>query len=293
MDQIILSWIQEYSTFIIKYIGYFFVIIWFIFWLIMFYWGCEITKFCKNIYRKYRLFFRKLLIPFPKTRDFLIQRFDNSKLSGLNLTLASIIFVSLFFLLSGVTEEFIEQDFIIQIDYWVAKNVALIRTESIVNFFHYITLFGNGETVFSLLTIISLIMIFKYNYFWSMPLIISVFGAISNVWLSKYFFLRSRPVEAIFFEHTPSFPSGHAAVSIAFYALLFYIWWRRQTSCNIRIIITFLGSTFALLLASSRIIIGVHYITDVMAGLLLGALWFVIAVSLYEWLNYKKYIKLK
>jgi hypothetical protein len=83
MDQIILSWIQEYSTFIIKYIGYFFVIIWFIFWLIMFYWGCEITKFCKNIYRKYRLFFRKLLIPFPKTRDFLIQRFDNSKLSGL------------------------------------------------------------------------------------------------------------------------------------------------------------------------------------------------------------------
>jgi undecaprenyl-diphosphatase len=43
----------------------------------------------------------------------------------------------------------------------------------------------------------------------------------------------------------------------------------------------------------SRIIIGVHYVSDVVAGLLLGTLWFLIAISLYEWLNTHKYIHLK
>lgn len=293
MDEIILSWIQEQGIFLIKYIGYFFVVCWLVFWSIMLYWGCEITKFCKKIYRKYRLFVRKLLTPFPKTRDFFIKRFDNRKLSGLNLTLAFIIFLSLFSLLSGVTEEFIEQDFIIQIDYWVAKNVALVRIEPVIDLFHYITFLGNVQFILFLLIIISLIMIFKYNYFWILPLIISVVGSISFAWLSKYFFLRSRPIEAIFFEQSPAFPSGHATVAMSFYAILFYIWWRQQSSCNIRVIITFLGSSFVLLLAFSRIIIGVHYLTDVIAGLLLGGLWFVVAVSLYEWLNDKNYIQLK
>ena len=60
-----------------------------------------------------------------------------------------------------------------------------------------------------------------------------------------------------------------------------------------KILISYLGSSFVLLLAFSRIIMGVHYLTDVVAGLLLGGLWFIIALSLYEWLDDKKYIQLK
>lgn len=292
MNELTLSGIQA-NAFFIKCIGLFFIICWFVIWLIIVYRGCKIVKFCKKTYRKYRLFFRKLLTPFPKTRLFLIKRFDNSKLSGLHLTLAFIVFISLLLLLFGVTEDFIEQDFIVQIDYWVAKNVALVRSELVVDFFHFITFLGNGIFILCLLVIISLIIIYIYNYFWLLPLIISVVGSMSTAWLSKYFFLRSRPIEAILIEQSPSFPSGHSTIAMSFYAVLFYLWWRHQCNCNVRIIISFLGSSFVLLLAFSRIIIGVHYLTDVIAGLLLGGLWFIIAVSLYEWLNDKSYIQLK
>ena len=292
MNELTLSGIQA-DAFLIKCIGLFFIISWFVLWLIIVYRGCKIVKFCKKTYRKYRLFFRKLLTPFPKTRIFLIKRFDNSKLSGLHLTLAFIVFISLLLLLFGVTEDFVEQDFIVKIDYWVAKNIALTRTELVVNFFHSITSFGNGKFVFVLFITILIMMIFVYNYFWLLPLIISVGGSMSTAWLSKYFFLRLRPIEALFIEESPSFPSGHATISMSFYAVLFYLWWRQVNSCNIRVLISFLGSSFVLLLAFSRIIIGVHYLTDVIAGLLLGGLWFIIAVSLYEWLNDKSYIQLK
>ena len=72
-----------------------------------------------------------------KINNFLIKRFDNSQLSGLYLTLAFIVFVSILLLLLGVTEDFIEQDFIVQIDYWVAKNIALVRTEVVVDFLDF------------------------------------------------------------------------------------------------------------------------------------------------------------
>lgn len=293
MKELTLLWIQEQNIFLIKYIGLFFIICWFVIWLIILYRGCKIVKFCKKTYRKYRLFSRKLLISFPKTGIFLIKRFDNTKISGLHLTLSFIVFISLMLLLFGITEEFVEQDFIVQIDHWVAKNIALERSELIVNFFHFITFLGNGKFIFFSLVAISVIMIYMYNYFWIFPLIISVVGSMSTAWLSKYCFLRPRPIEALFIEQSPSFPSGHATIAMSFYAVLFYLWWRHHSSCNVRILISFLGSTFVLLLAFSRIIIGVHYLTDVIAGLLLGGLWFIIAVSLYEWLNDKNYIQLK
>lgn len=292
MNELTLSGIQE-DVFLIKYIECFFIICWFVMWLVIWYRGNKIINSCRKIYKKYFLFPKEWLNSFPRVNNFLIQRFDNNKLSGLYLTLSFIVFVSILFLLLGVTEDFIEQDFIVQIDYWIAKNIALTRTELVVDFFHFFTFFGNGKLVFFLFISILIIMIFVYNYFWLFPLIISVGGSMSTAWLSKYCFLRPRPIEALFIEQSPSFPSGHATIAMSFYAVLFYLWWRQASNWNMQVIISFLGSSFVLLLAFSRIIIGVHYLTDVIAGLLLGGLWFIIALSLYEWLNNKKYIQLK
>lgn len=111
--------------------------------------------------------------------------------------------------------------------------------------------------------------------------------------LGKYGFARLRPTEALFISHTASFPSGHSTLAMSFYAVLFYLWWRRTSSWNGQVWIAIAGVSFVLLLGSSRMIIGVHYVSDVLAGLLLSGLWSILAISLYEWLNIKQYMQLK
>lgn len=291
MNELASLWIHQQDTFLLKYIVWCSIVFWFIIWIAIWTWGRKSISFFIKIYKKY--FSLEILNSFPKINTFLVNRFDNSKLSGLPLSLAFSVFITILLLLLGITEDFIEQDFIIQIDYWVSKNIASIRSELVVVFFHFFTFFGNGKFVFFVFIIILIFMVSMYNYLWLYPLIISIVGSMSTAWLSKYFFLRPRPLEALIIETSPSFPSGHATIAMSFYAVLFYLWWKKANSWNMKIIISFLGSNFVLLLAFSRIIMGVHYLTDVIAGLLLGGLWFVIALSLYEWLDDKKYIKLK
>lgn len=280
----LLSLIHQQDTFLLKYFGYFFLASWFSIWLIIWYFGKKIISFCARVYKKYS---------FTRINSFLTHRFYNSRFGVLHLTLAFGVFITIFFLLLGITEDFIEQDFIVQVDYWVSKNIALVRSEMVVDFFHFFTIFGNGKFIIFVYVVVFIFIIFVYNYFWLFPLIVSISGSLSTAWLAKYHFLRPRPLEALIFEPSPSFPSGHATIAMSFYAVLFYLWWRKSKSWNMKILISFLGSSFVLLLAFSRIIMGVHYLTDVVAGLLLGGLWFIIALSLYEWLDDKKYIQLK
>lgn len=90
----------------------------------------------------------------------------------------------------------------------------------------------------------------------------------------KELFHRTRPASVLGMlpMQAFSFPSGHAMVSAAFYFFLAYVSWRvlhgwARTACT--------GALLVLVLAIglSRLYLGVHYLTDVLAGYLAGFLW--------------------
>jgi len=97
----------------------------------------------------------------------------------------------------------------------------------------------------------------------------------------KVVFHRQRPdilrlVEAGGF----SFPSGHSMISMGFYGFLIYL-------CNVNIekgwerrIAVFLMSLLILFIGISRIYLGVHYASDVLAGFSAGLAWLVIFITL-------------
>lgn len=91
----------------------------------------------------------------------------------------------------------------------------------------------------------------------------------------KYAFGRERPDVVPYltgFSH-PSFPSGHAMISAAVYLTLAALLARTQTRRRTRIYILAAALVITLLIGLTRIYLGVHYPTDVLAGWTAGAAW--------------------
>jgi undecaprenyl-diphosphatase len=99
-------------------------------------------------------------------------------------------------------------------------------------------------------------------------------GLLLNTGL-KHFYDRRRPdvVPHLREVTTPSFPSGHAALSAVAYPTLGVMCARAVTGPAVRAYCVAAAALLPLLVGVSRIYLGVHYPTDVLAGWMVGACW--------------------
>jgi len=112
---------------------------------------------------------------------------------------------------------------------------------------------------------------------WSSVILIVVSlagGAFLNNVL-KYWFDRPRPdlVAHLVDVHTLSFPSGHAMLSAITYLTLGALIARVQPQRRLKVYVLAIGVALTLLIGASRVYLGVHWPTDVLAGWCLGAAW--------------------
>ncbi|MFZ1586333.1 MAG: phosphatase PAP2 family protein, partial [Saprospiraceae bacterium] len=91
-------------------------------------------------------------------------------------------------------------------------------------------------------------------------------------------------------EYSYSFPSGHSMAAVAFYGMIFYLIIRNNLSHRLFWFVA--GIVFILLIGFSRIYLGVHFLTDVLAGYVLGLLWLLLGLSIIEWYKIKSKRKL-
>jgi undecaprenyl-diphosphatase len=90
----------------------------------------------------------------------------------------------------------------------------------------------------------------------------------------KYGFHRARPVPFLgAVPHTYSFPSGHALFSFCFYGVMAGLINARVRSHWLRIVVWCIAAVIVGAIGLSRIYLGVHYPSDVIAGYLAGAIW--------------------
>jgi len=105
-------------------------------------------------------------------------------------------------------------------------------------------------------------------------------GAALNFWL-KYLFHRSRPdLLRVVQETGYSFPSGHVIASMCFYGMMAFLIMRTISSWRGRLTIMTLAVILIVAIGISRIYLGVHYPTDVMAGCAAGSMWLAFCISI-------------
>ena len=83
-------------------------------------------------------------------------------------------------------------------------------------------------------------------------------------------------------ESSYSFPSGHSMGSMAFYGFLIFLIWRLVPGLPLRLFLTVLFSGIILLVGASRVYLGVHYPSDVLAAYAAGLFWLALCVTLFR-----------
>lgn len=99
--------------------------------------------------------------------------------------------------------------------------------------------------------------------------------------LFKFILQRPRPTEYRIINETGySFPSGHSMISMAFYGFLIYLIYKYVKNKKLKYISITLISILIIFIGISRIYLGVHYTSDVLAGFLFSISYLIIYILL-------------
>ncbi|MDF9466234.1 phosphatase PAP2 family protein [Bacillus cereus] len=171
-------------------------------------------------------------------------------------------------------------------DTYVRGLVKGLQTESSLTFFSYFTKLGSAIGIAATL-VISLLVFWKQRYYAAM--IVYPMGILITHLVNKgikEIVKRERPslnkaLDALGY----SFPSGHAMLSIMTFGFLAYIIAANLKSIAGKCVITILMGIVILSIGLSRVILNVHYPTDILAGYCVGGILLVIAIYYHRLLT--------
>jgi len=231
---------------------------------------------------------KKIVTRFPRFFAFLNRRIDRKNFFGLPFTLLAIAFIYLLFQLFGVVEAIYNYSAIIQIDRRLESLASAFRHLALVKIFIWFTMLGRTQIIILFTLGASVIFWLKSRKDFLLPLWVALVGSEAFVYLGKILVHRSRPAESVYFESSFSFPSGHATAAAAFFGFMLYFCWKTMASWRRRLQLSFFIILLITLIGASRIYLGVHYLSDVLAGFLLGGLWLLIGISIHAWQSFRR-----
>jgi undecaprenyl-diphosphatase len=151
-------------------------------------------------------------------------------------------------------------------------------------FFVVMSNVGSPMGITILVTIASIVLAFERKWRWAAYLIVTFTGGMLLDIELKSYFARARPAlaEALKRAHGYSFPSGHAMGSAVAFGALAYLAYRSAKSWSGAAAALAFGLTVVLSVSLSRVYLGVHWISDVAAGVTAGLVWVTTTTAAYE-----------
>ncbi|WP_181168134.1 LssY C-terminal domain-containing protein [Mesorhizobium sp. B2-4-19] len=226
---------------------------------------------------------RRVIAAHPRCWGWLARRFNRFEPFGLQLTVGVAMAVVFLFFFLSVVQDLMANEAVVLADLRLLSLVQMYRTPSLNRVMVFLTYMGNWQVVTAGASLLMIYLALTRRWLWIMALLVSIGGGEILVQLGKVGFARARPdlVNALIPAKGASFPSGHAFVAICFYGLVGWFAIDRVHSRTAKATIAVMTITVVVAIGFSRIYLGVHWPSDVIASFNLGAAWLIATITFF------------
>ncbi len=174
-----------------------------------------------------------------------------------------------------------------QFDTTVIHVVQGLETPLLTTILKGFTWIGKGTSVAFIAVIVFLVLFFIYhNRREALLFGITIGGTGLLNLLLKLYFQRERPdIYRIMDANGFSFPSGHAMAAFSLYTIGAYLLWPHMKTMTSRLILVLLATFMILVIAVSRIYLGVHYPSDILGGFVASAFWLTLTILIFNFFD--------
>ncbi len=236
---------------------------------------------------------KKLRKEYPKVETFLINRFKSDEFSWIPLTILLALWIYILLAFWWYVDDFLATPMSSALDENLTIFFLAIRNWLWVDIFLWITSLSKSVTILWFYCIVTAILFLYHKKNEIISLGFSIVWASSFVYALKIFFAVERPPYPVYIEHSYSFPSGHAMMSVLFYGFITWLLVNSTSVWKYKIWYVFYGLAIIALIGLSRLYLWVHYLSDVLGWYFIGSLWLLFCIGLAQYLNSKYKIKNK
>ncbi|MEO5723128.1 MAG: phosphatase PAP2 family protein [Ilumatobacteraceae bacterium] len=204
-------------------------------------------------------------------RQFLRQRGDPTTETGILLTIAVAGVAAAILIIGALLELISKHAGFARLDDSAARFGARHATPDTTTLLKVVTSFGSTPVIAGIVVVVGVQQYVQHRKKAApLFLVAAVVSAVAVGNLVKVIVHRARPdVARLVGAYGSSFPSGHSTAAAATYAALALLFGRHR-SRKVQATLAAAAGSIAIAVAASRVLLGVHWLTDVIAGLLLG-----------------------
>ncbi|HVI36278.1 MAG TPA: phosphatase PAP2 family protein, partial [Gaiellales bacterium] len=221
-----------------------------------------------------------------RIRRFVDSRLDAQVLTGLALTLALALITAAGVVVSVLALAVRQVDAVADADSWAARWAADHGSGFSHRALEGVSLLASTEGVIVIGLVVAIVEMMRLPSRWIPVFLIVVAAGDSLVTTTiKELVDRARPaIDPAAAALGPSFPSGHSSTAAAFYAGLALLAGRRRPD-RTKAVLAGCAVGIAVAVASSRVLLDLHWLSDVVGGLMLGWGWFALcAIAFGGWI---------
>ncbi|MBC7704741.1 MAG: bifunctional DedA family/phosphatase PAP2 family protein [Rhodoferax sp.] len=200
---------------------------------------------------------------------------------GLQLTVGAILLIGASWLFGGIAEDVVHGDPLTVIDLQVAQWFHAHSTARVTQAMLILTHLHDPLPVTLYVVLLAAYLAWRHNWYWLIGVGLTVpLGMLLNVSM-KYAFRRARPSfeDPLLALTTYSFPSGHVAGATLFYGVMAAMVISRTPVWRWRVMAVLAAITMVTLVALTRVYLGVHYLSDVLAAFAEGVAWLTLCLT--------------
>jgi undecaprenyl-diphosphatase len=212
---------------------------------------------------------------------FLQARLSPAGFLGLDLTIGATILIGASWMFGGIAEDVVTGDPLTVVDREFAVWLHVHATPTLTEAMKFISLLASWPVVMGICLFMASYFAWKRSPYHLVALMLTIpVGMLLNGML-KYAFHRSRPAwdDPILIIGSFGFPSGHAMAATLLYGFLTAFVVRNVQAWRWRVLAVLSAGLLVVLIGFSRLYLGVHYLSDVLAGMAAGSAWLALCLT--------------